>query len=109
MTSPCCSPSRQPGSPTTSRPSPTGGSVASERVTIPAGPFEMGTQDDRFPADREGPVRSVDVAEFMIATTLVTNAAWAAFVEETDGVFAFTVRYMSDIRPNVGVHRLRYM
>ena len=43
----------------------------------------MGTDDLRFPADREGPVRTVDLGEFEIGTTLVTNAEWRAFVDAT--------------------------
>ncbi|MEM9467239.1 MAG: formylglycine-generating enzyme family protein [Actinomycetota bacterium] len=87
MTEPCCSPSRAQRSPTTSRPSPTGGSVASgarsDAVTIAAGPFRMGTDDDRFPADREGPVRTVETASFAIGRTPVTNAQFDAFVAAT--------------------------
>ena len=85
MSSPCCSPQREPSSPTTNRPSPTDGSFASapasHAVEIPAGSFRMGTDDDRFPADREGPVRSVDVPAFAIGRAPVTNAEFAAFVE----------------------------
>ena len=32
----------------------------------------MGTDDDRFPADREGPVRSVDVPAFAIRVAGIT-------------------------------------
>ncbi|MAJ88257.1 MAG: hypothetical protein CL416_01385, partial [Acidimicrobiaceae bacterium] len=43
----------------------------------------MGTDDDRFPSDREGPVRSVDVPAFAIGGATVTNAEFAKFVEAT--------------------------
>ena len=43
----------------------------------------MGTDDRRFPADREGPVRTVDVTTFAIAPAPVTNREWSAFVEAT--------------------------
>ena len=87
VSSPCCSPQREPRSPrrtvrpprtVRSRPAP-----ASDAVEIPAGSFRMGTDDDRFPADREGPVRSVDVPAFAIGRAPVTNAEFAAFVERT--------------------------
>ena len=43
----------------------------------------MGTDDERFPADREGPVRTVDVPPFSIGVTPVTNAQFAEFVAAT--------------------------
>ena len=43
----------------------------------------MGTDDRRFPADCEGPVRTVDVATFAMAPAPVTNREWSAFVEAT--------------------------
>ncbi len=55
-------------------------------VTVAAGPFLMGTADTRFPADREGPVRSVDVAGFRIAKNLVTNCEFETFVDATSMV-----------------------
>ena len=52
-------------------------------ITIPAGPFSMGTDDDRFPADREGPIRTVEVDTFSIGRAPVTNTEFAAFVAQT--------------------------
>lgn len=43
----------------------------------------MGTDDTRFPGDREGPIRSVDVSAFRMARHLVTNHDFAAFVDAT--------------------------
>ncbi len=43
----------------------------------------MGTDDTRFPADREGPVREVDVGEFRIASHLVSNDDFTAFCNAT--------------------------
>lgn len=53
-------------------------------VSIAGGEFRMGGDDaDAFPADGEGPVRTVRVAPFLIDATTVTNRAFAAFVETT--------------------------
>ena len=109
--SPCCSPNREPAS----FHAPTGESTGghdSPRVTIPGGPFRMGSDDLRFPADREGPVRTVDVAAFEIGTTLVTNAEWEAFVAATGFVslaerdgwsFVFGGLLPDDFPPTQGV------
>ncbi|MGO1354926.1 MAG: formylglycine-generating enzyme family protein [Brachybacterium tyrofermentans] len=57
---------------------------ADRAVAIPAGPFRMGSEDrDRNPGDGESPVRTVDVPAFRIDPTCVTNAEFAAFVDET--------------------------
>lgn len=51
---------------------------------IEAGPFRMGTEDvDRNPMDAESPIREVEVGAFRIDPTCVTNAEFAAFVDET--------------------------
>jgi formylglycine-generating enzyme len=57
----------------------------SAAVSLPGGSFLMGTDYTRgFPADGEGPVRSVSLSPFAIDTFPVTNAAFAAFVEATN-------------------------
>jgi formylglycine-generating enzyme required for sulfatase activity len=43
----------------------------------------MGTEEEGFLADGEGPVREVHVDPFYISTTAVTNAEFRAFVRET--------------------------
>ncbi len=54
-------------------------------VALPGGTFLMGTDYDRgFPADGEGPVRSVSLSPFAIDTYPVTNADFAAFVAVTN-------------------------
>nr|WP_203426666.1 formylglycine-generating enzyme family protein [Sinorhizobium sp. BG8] len=51
---------------------------------IPSGLFRMGDDGpDGFPADGEGPARSVHVDAFLIDRTAVTNAAFERFVAET--------------------------
>jgi formylglycine-generating enzyme required for sulfatase activity len=56
-------------------------------VPVPAGAFWMGGDDpDAFPDDGEGPVRRVEVGEFRIDATAVTNARFAAFVKATGHV-----------------------
>lgn len=51
---------------------------------IPAGSFRMGAEDGLgFPADREGPVRTVALPAFNISAYAVTNAQFADFVRDT--------------------------
>ena len=53
-------------------------------VTIPVGSFLMGTDDEiGFPDDAEGPVREVHLDEFRMDAYTVTNARFAAFIEDT--------------------------
>ena len=51
-----------------------------ELVTIPAGPFTMGSADGE---EDEKPPHSVDVAEFSIGVTPVTNKEYIRFVRES--------------------------
>ena len=51
---------------------------------LPGGTFRMGAEDPlAYPDDGEGPVRTVSVDPFAIATTTVTIAQFAAFVAAT--------------------------
>jgi formylglycine-generating enzyme required for sulfatase activity len=53
-------------------------------VTLPGGRFLMGTDYEfGFPADGEGPVRSVNLSPFSIDTMPVTNAQFAEFIKDT--------------------------
>jgi len=53
-------------------------------VKIPAGEFLMGTNNAlAYPADGEGPQRAIEVDEFWIDETAVTNRAFTQFVEAT--------------------------
>lgn len=53
-------------------------------VRVSGGTFEMGTDDDvGFPADGEGPARSVTVSPFFIDRYAVTNAQFLTFVKDT--------------------------
>ncbi|WP_028547631.1 formylglycine-generating enzyme family protein [Paenibacillus sp. UNC451MF] len=53
-------------------------------IYLAGGTFLMGTDDQEgFPQDGEGPVRSVTVAPFYVDPYTVTNAEFARFVEET--------------------------
>ncbi len=57
---------------------------AGEPVSLPGGTFAMGTADpDGFPDDGEGPVRAVTISPFRLDPTSVTNAQFAAFVDDT--------------------------
>ena len=58
--------------------------VDHDLALLPGGDFLMGADDpDGFPADGEGPVRSVRLKPFRIARAAVTNAQFAAFVAAT--------------------------
>ncbi|HET7870092.1 MAG TPA: SUMF1/EgtB/PvdO family nonheme iron enzyme, partial [Actinomycetota bacterium] len=47
-------------------------------VLLEGGPFMMGSDDpDGFPADREGPVRQVELDRFWIDPVAVTNRRFA--------------------------------
>jgi formylglycine-generating enzyme len=52
-------------------------------VPIPGGTFRMGTDDPGFPADGEGPVRTVQLKPFLIDAVAVTNAGFATFATAT--------------------------
>ncbi|WP_344392718.1 formylglycine-generating enzyme family protein [Streptomyces vastus] len=53
-------------------------------VTVPTGEFLMGSQDAlAYPADGEGPVRTVHVDAFSIDACTVTNAQFARFAADT--------------------------
>ena len=51
-----------------------------ELVDVPAGPFACGAPSSRFSYDNERPRQVVDVDEFRIGRTPVTNADWLRFV-----------------------------
>jgi formylglycine-generating enzyme required for sulfatase activity len=53
-------------------------------VKIPAGPFSMGTNNAlAYPADGEGPKRTVVLDEFWIDDAAVTNQAFSEFINAT--------------------------
>lgn len=53
-------------------------------VLVPGGEFRMGTDDGiGYSADGEGPMRRVQLRAFWIDTCTVSNARFAAFVEDT--------------------------
>ena len=53
-----------------------------DMVRIPAGGFRMGDDGVGFAYDNERPAHDVEVREFLIDRTPVTNGAYAAFVED---------------------------
>jgi sulfatase modifying factor 1 len=76
----------QPGNPGRTRVGETDASrVNTERmVEIPAGTFEMGTDDDvGYPSDGEGPVRTVETDAYYIDVHAVRNVEFLEFVRET--------------------------
>ncbi|MFJ6656532.1 ergothioneine biosynthesis protein EgtB [Streptomyces sp. NPDC091377] len=51
-------------------------------VLVPGGPFTMGTSDEPWALDNEGPAHTREVAPFFIDTTPVTNGAYLRFIED---------------------------
>jgi gamma-glutamyl hercynylcysteine S-oxide synthase len=51
-------------------------------VLVPAGPFEMGTDDEAWAYDNERPRHTVDLPAFWIETWPVTNADFQAFIDD---------------------------
>jgi len=62
--------------------SPAADSTPNDMVTIPAGPFDMGSPWNSFAYDNELPPRNVFVPAFKLDRLLTTNAEYANFVEE---------------------------
>lgn len=61
-----------------------GGHYAGDLRPIPSGSFVMGDHfDEGYPADGETPLHQVQLDEFQMAATSVTNQEFAAFVEAT--------------------------
>lgn len=61
--------------------------TAAPPVSLPGGTFLMGTDDpEGFPADGEGPVRSVTLRPFRIDAHAVSNDRFAAFIADTGHV-----------------------
>lgn len=51
-------------------------------VSVPAGPFTLGTDDDPWSYDNERPGHTVDLPAYRIDTLPVTNAAYLEFVDD---------------------------
>jgi gamma-glutamyl hercynylcysteine S-oxide synthase len=62
-------------------PPPSAASVGGE-VFVPGGAFTMGTSTDPWALDNERPAHRVDVAPFFIDAAPVTNAQYAAFIDD---------------------------
>ena len=58
-------------------------SLARSLLALPAGAFRMGSSEQRYPADDEGPPRTVRVEAFRIAAYAVSNDDFAAFARAT--------------------------
>ncbi|MER5620144.1 formylglycine-generating enzyme family protein [Streptosporangium sp. NPDC002544] len=87
MSGHCCAPGRS-GDEDGREPRPVAVAPAPRRpsglIRLDGGAFRMGTDDaEGFPADGEGPIRTVTVRPFLLARTAVTNAQFAAFVKAT--------------------------
>lgn len=123
-THPCCAASREPSvvseSAASEMKSPeTGVAPASTdadmtgMVQMPGGSFQMGTDDrEGYPADGEGPVRTIRLSPFWIDATTVSNEQFGQFVEATGYVteaerfgwaFVFAGLLPDDFPPTRGV------
>jgi formylglycine-generating enzyme required for sulfatase activity len=108
----CCAPDAARSSGRRSEAAP-GGAYTQALIDLDGGTFLMGSADaDGFAADREGPIRSVEVAPFAISAHAVTNADFHEFVQatghvtvaETDGwSFVFAGRLADDHPPTRAV------
>ena len=73
-----------------------------ERVAIPGGSAEIGTDEQFLPLDGEGPRRFVKLAPFLIDATTVTNARFEQFVSETQYIteaerFGWSFVFQNDV------------
>lgn len=57
--------------------------IAPQSVHIPGGTALLGTAHAAIPGDGESPLRSLSLAPFQLSRGTVTNAEFAAFVEDT--------------------------
>src|SRR3954454_22581404 len=71
-------PDRRPG-----RPAVLSGVTVPTSLALSAGQFVMGSSEPGYPADGEGPPRTVDVAAFRIAAHAVSKDDFATFVAAT--------------------------
>src|SRR5215208_4703779 len=61
---------------------PVGETVEEAMVPVPGGPFVMGTDDRAWALDNERGAHIVDLPDFLLDKTPVTNLAFAEFVED---------------------------
>ena len=59
------------------------GSGRGDWVDLTGGTFAMGSEEEKYPSDGEGPVREVTISAFRIAAHAVTNDEFARFVDAT--------------------------
>ncbi len=81
--------------------------ITFDTVDIPGDKVSVGTARPGIPDDGEGPIRTARLNPFRIATTTVTNAQFAAFVEATGYVteaerFGWSFVFHTDVPAAVG-------
>ena len=54
-----------------------------DMLPVPGGTYEIGTDSPVFQADREGPIKKVDIKEFWLDVHEVSNDEFGLFVKET--------------------------
>ncbi len=79
----CCGPSRPVGSSVVVHPVDGERPAGPPLVDLVGGAFAMGSAEQAYPADGEGPVRSVQVPAFRLSARAVSNDDFSAFVEAT--------------------------
>ncbi|WP_181781891.1 SUMF1/EgtB/PvdO family nonheme iron enzyme, partial [Pseudonocardia pini] len=79
----CCAASGPVREPPAEVPLPAVGPSRTDLVPLHGGEFLMGSHEQRYPTDGDGPPRVVEVAPFRIAAHAVSNADFAEFVAVT--------------------------
>jgi formylglycine-generating enzyme len=110
----CCTPQREGLVAGTSGRGPVAAAPSQEFIALPGGEFLMGTDStEGFPADGEGPARSVHLEPFAVAPATVTNGEFSAFVRATGYItqseqggssFVFYLQVPSNLRAAARQH-----
>ncbi|MEX0287413.1 MAG: formylglycine-generating enzyme family protein [Paracoccaceae bacterium] len=91
--------------------------VAPDAVKVPGGRSLVGTRAEQIPDDGEGPMREVRVKPFLIGATTVTNAQFAAFIDDTGYVteaerfgwsFVFHAQVPARVGPTQAVREVQW-
>lgn len=80
---PCCTPARAGKGAVAAPPTRAAKGPPPQAVALPGGTVLTGTSDPAIPEDGEGRRKRVKLTPFAISPTTVTNAEFAAFVDET--------------------------
>ncbi|MEP4195152.1 MAG: formylglycine-generating enzyme family protein [Aliishimia sp.] len=104
----CCAPARGPqSSPLVPDIQPAQTVPSIETALIPGGKAVLGTRAPAIPEDGESPARTQKVKPFRIGVTTITNAQFAAFIDETGYIteaerFGWSFVFHTDVPEDVG-------